>query len=120
MLVASQPKMSRLRLDHVLSNLKQTGLCLEFRGIFDTPYNISARLSNDKSTILDKYRMAVQPIVPSCPPTKIVDVLGKWLMFSRVGDSPSKTFLNLTFELVETHIINRILETNPVKYSFTK
>ena len=55
--------------------------------------------------------MAVQPIVPSYPSTEVIDVLGKWLMLSRTRKGPAKAFLDLPLELIEAHIIDRVLET---------
>jgi len=61
--------------------------------------------------------MAIQPIIAFYPTAEIVDVLGEWQMFSQFGDCPAETFLDLTLELVETHVINSVFETNSVRHN---
>ena len=55
--------------------------------------------------------MTIQTIIALYPPAKVIDILCKWFVFPRRQELSSETFLHLTLELIQTHVIDGVLKS---------
>src|SRR5579862_4533104 len=61
-------------------------------------------------TILNKDSMTIKAVIALGPTAKIIDIFDKRLVGSWLFNSPSQPFLDLSSELIQSHVIDGVLE----------
>src|SRR3981189_240424 len=102
--------MTRFRFHHIARNLQQSSLRLQFGSVLNTSCGVKT-FRSPGNTIFNEYCETVQPIITLHPPAEIIDVLRKWFMVAQGLKGSPKPFLNLSLELIQTHIVNGVLKS---------